>query len=524
MQKKLWGDVLAKLEKRINRPSFNTWLRPTRCVSMEHKHVRIGVPDEIFVYWLGEHYVNMIVETLTEFLGFQPNISFMVMVTAEGNNRAENTQNAPTPIMLPQTQAPDRASVAQNEPCVSQPPGRSSQYPKPSGGTKKPSRALPLNQIILNRANGSRGRDEVTSSPPLAFQAKAQSMPIVPPPHAMIRSLNPVYTFESYVVGNNNRLANAAALAVADQMAVNYNPLFIYGGVGLGKTHLLHAIGNHVLKHHSITRILYLSAEQFINELVCSIREDRMAKFREKYRNIDLFLVDDIQFIARKERTQEEFFHTFNTLYQARKQIVLTSDCPPKKIPTIAEQLRSRFEWGLIADIQPPDLETRVAILKKKAEVQQINLPDEVALYIASKVRSNIRELEGCLAKMRAYSTFTYQALTLELAQKVLQDMFEMTPRKVTVELVQQAVANHYQLELADMRSSSRDRKITLPRQIAMYLTRELTNLSLPDIGRNFGGRDHSTVMHACKKVERSQGQDQQLKESIMQIRHLIQA
>ena len=249
-----------------------------------------------------------------------------------------------------------------------------------------------------------------------------------------------------------------------------------------------------------------------------------MARFRDKYRNIDLLLIDDIQFIARKERTQEEFFHTFNTLYHDRKQIVLTSDCPPKKIPTIAEQLRSRFEWGLIADIQPPDLETRVAILKKKAELQQVLLPDQVAIYIASKVKSNIRELEGSLSKIRAYSTFNNQIITLGLAQRVLQDMFETTPKRVTIELVQQAVANHYHVALESMKSSGRSRNVTLPRQIAMYLSRELTNLSLPDIGRNFGGRDHTTVIHACKKVESIQAHDLTIKQSIMQIRDLIQA
>ncbi len=250
-----------------------------------------------------------------------------------------------------------------------------------------------------------------------------------------------------------------------------------------------------------------------------------MTWFREKYRNIDLLLVDDIQFIARKERTQEEFFHTFNTLYQARKQIVLTSDCPPKKIPTIAEQLRSRFEWGLIADIQPPDLETRIAILKKKADMQRIDLPDEMAIYIAGQIKSNIRELEGCLSKLKAYSRFHKHQMTPELAKRVLKDIFDApSSRNVTIELVQQVVANHYQVTLSDMKSSTRNRRVTLPRQIAMYLSRELTNRSLFDIGRDFGGRDHTTVMHACKKVEKSQMRDIALKENIMHIRELIQA
>jgi chromosomal replication initiator protein len=337
-------------------------------------------------------------------------------------------------------------------------------------------------------------------------------------------SLNSRYTFDSFVVGSSNRFAHAAAFAVAEQMAVNYNPLFIYGGVGLGKTHLLHAIGNQVAALRRTNQILYLSSEQFINELIRSIREDRMVSFRAKYRNIDLLLIDDIQFIARKERTQEEFFHTFNTLYHERKQIVLTSDCPPKKIPTIAEQLRSRFEWGLIADIQSPDLETRIAILKKKAETLQMTLPDEVALFIASKVKSNIRELEGCLSKLKAYASFGQQAITVVTARSVLDDLFDSMPKKVTIELVQQAVANHYQVELDSMTSQGRSRKVTLPRQIAMYLARELTNLSLPDIGRNFGGRDHSTVLHACKKVEQIQNTDLAIKKSIMQLREAIRA
>ena len=337
-------------------------------------------------------------------------------------------------------------------------------------------------------------------------------------------SLNAHYTFASFVVGSNSRFAHTAAVAMAEQMALNYNPLFIYGGVGLGKTHLLHAIGNHMAALRQTRRILYLSSEQFVNDLIRSIREDRMRHFRKKYRHIDLLLIDDIQFLARKERTQEEFFHTFNTLYHEQKHIVLTSDCPPKKISTITEQLRSRFEWGLIADIQPPDLETRLAILRKKAALYQIRLPDDEVLYIAKNVNSNIRELEGCLAKLKAFSAFNCQDITLEVARTMLCDLFDNTPKAVTIELVQQTVANHYQIELASMTSQGRSRNITLPRQIAMYLARELTNLSLPDIGRNFGGRDHSTVLHACKKVEQRQANEKALKEMIMQLRELIRA
>jgi chromosomal replication initiator protein len=335
-------------------------------------------------------------------------------------------------------------------------------------------------------------------------------------------SLNAHYTFASFVVGSNSRFAHTAAIAMAEQIALNYNPLFIYGGVGLGKTHLLHAIGNHMAALQQTRRILYLSSEQFVNDLIRSIREDRMRHFRKKYRHIDLLLIDDVQFLAHKERTQEEFFHTFNTLYHEQKHIVLTSDCPPKKISTITEQLRSRFEWGLMADIRPPDLETRLAILRKKAALYQMRLPDDVVLYIAKNVNANIRELEGCLAKLKAVSAFNCQDITLEVARTVLHDLFDNTPKRVTIELVQQTVANHYQIELASMTSQKRARNVTLPRQIAMYLARELTNLSLPAIGRNFGGRDHSTVSHACKKVEQRQANEQALREIIIQLRELI--
>jgi chromosomal replication initiator protein len=335
-------------------------------------------------------------------------------------------------------------------------------------------------------------------------------------------ALHAHYTFSSFVVGSNSRFAHAAAVTVADRVTTDCNPLFIYGDVGLGKTHLLHAIGNHMTGLHQSGRVLYLSSEEFVNELIRSLREDRMGFFREKYRHIDLLLIDDIQFLAGKERMQEEFFHTFNTLYHEQKQIVLTSDCPPQKISTLAEQLRSRFEWGVIADIQPPDVETRLSILREKANLHQMKLPDDVALYIARNVNSNIRQLEGCLAKIKAFSTFNCQDITLEAAQMVLHDLFDSPPKAVTIEQIQQTVADHYQIEVASMISRGRSRDVTLSRQIAMYLARELTNCSLPDIGRQFGGRDHSTVLHACKKVERIQAHEQTLKGQIRLLRERI--
>ncbi len=542
MQNNIWGDVLSTLEKQINRPSFNTWIRPTRLVSLEHQRACIGVPDDVFVYWLGEHYVNVIVEVMAEIVGFQPEVSFVVMdAVAESGvvSVKENIEPYYVPT-FPQTESlsPPPPAVRKNAPLLGNAVAPDGLAKAAEGNVRQMMDELFLKirrEAVAPQPAEQAGRTAFASVATVAQPTFAPAAPPEPvaarmmqpkPAHAPgVSSLNAGYTFQSYVAGSNNRFAHAASLAVAEQLAVNYNPLFIYGGVGLGKTHLLHAIGNKLIGLRPHLRVLYLSAEQFMNELVASIREDRMNWFREKYRSIDLLLVDDIQFIARKERTQEEFFHTFNTLYQAHKQIVLTSDCPPKKIPTIAEQLRSRFEWGLIADIQPPDLETRVAILKKKAEIQQVVLPDDVAIYIANRVKSNIRELEGSLSKIRAYSTFNRQPISLALAQKVLQDMFDApVMRKITIAMVQQVVASHYQLEPTVLTSAARTRNVSLPRQIAMYLSRELTHLSLPDIGRNFGGRDHTTVMHACKKMEETQAKDSRLREHISQIRNLIEA
>ncbi len=315
--------------------------------------------------------------------------------------------------------------------------------------------------------------------------------------------LNPKYTFDTFVIGNSNRFAHAASLAVAEAPAQAYNPLFIYGGVGLGKTHLMHAIGHYILSQTPESKVVYVSSEKFTNELINSIRDDRNNEFRNKYRNVDVLLVDDIQFIAGKESTQEEFFHTFNALHDANKQIIISSDRPPKEIPTLEDRLRSRFEWGLIADIQPPDLETRIAILKKKAKVENIDVPNDVMLYIATKIQSNIRELEGALIRIVAYSSLTNKDVTVELAEEALKDIIsDNKPREITVELIKDIVAKEYDIKIEDFNSKKRTRAIAYPRQIAMYLTRELTDLSLPKIGDEFGGRDHTTVMHAYDKIE----------------------
>jgi chromosomal replication initiator protein len=314
--------------------------------------------------------------------------------------------------------------------------------------------------------------------------------------------LNPRYTFDSFIVGSSNQFANAACRAVAEAPSRSYNPLFIYGGVGLGKTHLMHAVGHYVLQHDRNLKLTYISSERFMNEMINALRFDRVLDFRERYRSVDVLLVDDIQFLAGKEGTQTEFFHTFNALYDSQKQIVLSSDCPPHEIQALEERLRSRFEWGLIADIQPPDLETKVAILKKKAEAEAVPLPDNVAMYIAGKIKSNIRELEGSLIRLIAYASLTGQGISLPLAQEVLKNILEHEERAVTIEIIQKFVADYYNLKMADLRSRNNSKSIAMPRQVAMYLCKSLTHASLPEIGRSFGGKHHSTVIHSIRKVE----------------------
>ena len=314
--------------------------------------------------------------------------------------------------------------------------------------------------------------------------------------------LNSRYTFDTFIVGPSNQFAHAACRAVAEAPSRSYNPLFIYGGVGLGKTHLMHAIGQYVLHYDPSTRLTYISSERFMNEMINALRYDRILEFRERYRSVDILLVDDIQFVSGKEGTQTEFFHTFNALYDAQKQIVLSSDHPPHEIPALEERLRSRFEWGLIADIQPPDIETRVAILKRKAEAEGIPVPDSVAMYIAGRIKSNIRELEGSLIRLIAYASLTGREISLELTQEVLKNVIDQDAKAVTIETIQRFVSDYYQLKVADLKSRNNSKSVAMPRQIAMYLCKSLTNASLPEIGRSFGGKHHSTVIHSIKKVE----------------------
>ncbi|MGD0914918.1 MAG: chromosomal replication initiator protein DnaA [Thermodesulfobacteriota bacterium] len=316
---------------------------------------------------------------------------------------------------------------------------------------------------------------------------------------------NPKYTFDHFVVGASNQFANAACLAVANLPGKNYNPLFIYGGVGLGKTHLLHAIGSHIIQHRilpEVKKICYLSSEEFTNELINSLRYEKMDEFRNKFRRMDILLIDDIQFIAGKERTQAEFFHTFNSIYEARKQIIVTSDKFPKDIPNFEERLRSRFEWGLIADIQPPDIETKVAILRKKAENEDIPLPNDVAFFLASQIDSNIRVLEGSLIRIGAFSSLTQTPIDIQMAKEVLKNIIKPKDELISIDIIQKTVASFFNMKISDLKAKRKNQGYVLPRQIAMYLSRKLTNTSLLEIGEKFGGKDHSTVLHSIKKVE----------------------
>ena len=444
----LWKSVLSRLETRLDPHTFNTWLRPTALAWQDDTALHVSVPNDVYRDWLRDNYSDIIREALSELTGGPLVVEFTT-----------STVIPTVPAAVPTPLATSAATI---------------------GSPARPTRHAP--------------------AVPITFE---ESGPVSGP-------LNTKYMFSTFVVGSSNQLAHAAARAVADSPSRSYNPLFLYGGVGLGKTHLMHAIGHKILQDNPDLRLVYITSERFMNELINSIRYDRTFQFREKYRNVDVLLMDDIQFLAGKERTQEEFFHTFNALYDAQRQIVLTSDSPPKEIPTLEERLRSRFEWGLLADIQPPDLETKIAILRKKAEAENVEIPDDVMLFIATNSKSNIRELEGALIRLVAYSSLTDVRVTVELARNVLRDSLNTRAAVITIDTIQENVADYFGLRAGDLRAKSNARRITRPRQIAMFLCKQLTNHSLPEIGRAFGGKHHSTVIHSVRKVEHDCEKDEE--------------
>ncbi|MEH7176252.1 chromosomal replication initiator protein DnaA [Neobacillus vireti] len=440
----LWNAALSNIEKKISKPSFDTWLKSTKAHSLQGDLLVITAPNEFARDWLEERYSQLISGILYEITGEELSIKFII----------------------PQNQKEDDSDLH-----------------------------LP--------AKKAKREDDQHDFP--------QNI------------LNPKYLFDTFVIGSGNRFAHAASLAVAEAPAKAYNPLFIYGGVGLGKTHLMHAIGHYVLEHKPNAKVVYLSSEKFTNEFINSIRDNKAVEFRNKYRNVDVLLIDDIQFLAGKESTQEEFFHTFNTLHEESKQIVISSDRPPREIPTLEDRLRSRFEWGLITDITPPDLETRIAILRKKAKAEGLDIPNEVMLYIANQIDTNIRELEGALIRVVAYSSLINKDINADLASEALKDIIPSSkPKVITILDIQRTVGEHFSVKLEDFKAKKRTKSVAFPRQIAMYLSRELTDYSLPKIGEEFGGRDHTTVIHAHEKISKLLQTDIQLQRQMKEINELL--
>ncbi|WML58268.1 chromosomal replication initiator protein DnaA [Neobacillus sp. PS2-9] len=440
----LWNAALANIEKKISKPSFDTWLKSTKAHSLQGNLLIITAPNEFARDWLEERYSQLISGILYEITGEELSVKFII---------PQNQNEAETDVQLP---------------------------PKK---VKKEDDHGDFPQGILNQK----------------------------------------YTFDTFVIGSGNRFAHAASLAVAEAPAKAYNPLFIYGGVGLGKTHLMHAIGHYVLDHNPSAKVVYLSSEKFTNEFINSIRDNKAENFRNKYRNVDILLIDDIQFLAGKESTQEEFFHTFNALHEESKQIIISSDRPPREIPTLEDRLRSRFEWGLITDITPPDLETRIAILRKKAKAEGLDIPNEVMLYIANQIDSNIRELEGALIRVVAYSSLINKDINADLAAEALKDIIPSSkPKVITILEIQRVVGEYFSIKLEDFKAKKRTKSVAFPRQIAMYLSRELTDYSLPKIGEEFGGRDHTTVIHAHEKISKLLQTDAQMQKQMKELHDLL--
>ncbi len=459
--KQVWRAALGELQVALSPANYETWLRDTQLVDVDDNRFRISVPNGFAKDWLDTRYRSLISQTLARIVGYSVQVEFVVR------------------------SVPSTANVAGDAPV--------------RGATGTQTQPVAAQQVRLEptRVGGEGGAS----------------------------SLNPRYTFANFIVGSANRLAHAASLSVAERPGHAYNPLFLYGGVGLGKTHLMHAIGNQVIAKFPRKKVVYATSEKFTNEFITSIQQGKIDEFRARYRRIDLLLIDDIQFIADKERTQEEFFHTFNAIHEDGKQIVLSSDRPPKQIVTLEERLRSRFEWGLIADLTAPDLETRIAILRAKAEEGAVPITSDVMEFIARKVVSNIRELEGALNRIVAYASMSAVPISIELAQAVLANViYNPKKRQVTPERIARVVADYYGVPMDVLQGQKRDKAIVMPRQIAMYLMREETDVSLLRIGAELGGRDHSTVLHACDKINRESAVNDELRREIAAVRELIYA
>ncbi len=452
-----WIQILSALEMKVNRQSFETWLKPTKYSHVVNRTLYVRVPSPQFQN-LGDLYGDLIQEAIEQQGLELDDVSF---VTAEEDPSVPPVRKdggfGPVPARMPTAPAPRSPEQARFD-----------------------------------------------------WSTAAQ--------------LNPRYTFDAFVIGNGNQFARAASLAVAERPSKAYNPLFLYGGVGMGKTHLMHAIGHEVKRRQPSSNICYVSAEKFTNKMITSLRNDRMTSFRDRFRSVDVLLIDDIQFIAQKERTQEEFFHTFNALHESMKQIVIASDRPPKELAEIEDRLRSRFEMGLIADIQPPDLETKVAILQKKAESEQVQLPADVALFVASNVRTNVRELEGAMTRLIAWCQLNHMEITLASTQQCLKQFIDMQVRKITIEAIQRAVSENFGMKVTDLKQKNNSRNVVVPRQIAMFLAKQMTEASLPEIGRQFGNKHHTTVMHSIGKIEDQRRDDKDLQRTLNKLQEQLSA
>ncbi len=476
-----WLQILSALEKKLARNSFETWRKPTRYSHVAGRTLYVRVPSPEFQH-IGDKYGDVIQEAIDlNALEFD-NVSF---VTAEDD-----------PSIPPQRRDGGFGPLPTHAPTAP---------PAPSGAALR----SPDYRGQDHRGQDHRGQDHrAPEQQRFDFSTAAQ--------------LNQRYTFDNFVTGSGNQFARAASLAAAERPGKAYNPLFLYGGSGMGKTHLMQAIGHEIKKRQPTANLCYVTAEKFLNEMINSIRNDRMIGFRDRFRGVDVLLIDDIQFIAQKERVQEEFFHTFNALHESNKQVVMTSDRPPKELAEIEERLRSRFEWGLIADIQPPDLETKVAILQKKAESEQVVLPTDVALFIASNVRTNVRELEGALVRLVAWCQVNHIEIMLASAQQCLKQFIDMQVRKVTLEAIQRVVAEHFGMKVADLKQKNNSRNVVVPRQIAMYLAKQMTEASLPEIGRQFGNKHHTTVMHSIAKIDEQNRNDKDLNRTLNKLQEQL--
>ncbi len=467
----IWEQILNRLHDSLAGSAFK-WINAVKPLAIDEDTMTLGTPNELTQTWIESHYLAILKDAINDVLKSPRQIVWQT---------------------VPQPDAPAKQEIEENNAVLKQ------DHPD-----------------MTKMQQGDLFKQPAPPAPEAGY------MHIIAPGDKS--SLNPKYTFDTFVTGKSNSFAKAAAEAVAKKPGIEYNPLFMYGGVGLGKTHLMHAIGNRVLENDPDKRVLYVSSETFTNEMISAISKNKTQEFREKYRSIDVLMIDDIQFISGKTSTQEEFFHTFNALRDANKQIIISSDRPPKEVKDMEDRLISRFEWGLVADIQSPDLETRIAILKNKAALDHYDVPNDVMLYIASRIKSNIRELEGALTRVVAYASLVKQPITTDLVATALKDIFPDTETKeITMDVIQDVVAAYFKISVADLHAKKRTRQIAFPRQIAMYLCRELTDTSLPQIGNFFGGRDHTTVLHACDKIASESKKDAKLQNIMEELKERLQ-